>query len=59
MPKIAKKLSALEVSRLEAPGLFAVGAVPGLHLQVSLTGAKSWILRIKIGNKRRDMGLGP
>lgn len=59
MSKIAKKLSAPEVSRLEAPGLFAVGAVPGLHLQVSLTGAKSWILRIKIGNKRRDMGLGP
>lgn len=58
MPKIAREMSALEVSRLKAPGLVAVGVVPGLQLQVTTTGARSWILRIKVGDKRRDMGLG-
>lgn len=59
MPKIAKELSALEVSRLRAPGLVSIGGVPGLHLQISPSGARSWILRVKVGAKRRDMGLGP
>jgi integrase len=36
----------------------AVGGVPGLLLQVTPSGAKSWILRVKVGNVRRDMGLG-
>lgn len=58
MPKIARELSALEVSRLKAPGLVAVGVVPGLQLQIAATGARSWILRIKVGDRRRDMGLG-
>ena len=30
----------------------------GLILQVSATGARSWILRTTIQGKRRDMGLG-
>ncbi len=59
MPKIARELSALEVNRLKAPGLVSVGGVPGLSLQISPSGARSWILRVKIGSKRRDMGLGP
>ena len=58
MPKIARELSAIEVSRLKAPGLVSVGGVPGLSLQVTPTGARSWILRVKIGALRRDMGLG-
>lgn len=51
-------MSALEVRRLTKPGLHAVGGATGLHLQVSETGARSWTLRIKIGDKRRDLGLG-
>jgi len=57
MPKIAKELSALEVSRLNKPGFNAVGVVPGLGLQIRGQ-ARTWILRVKIGNKIRDIGLG-
>lgn len=58
MPKKARELSALEVGRLKTPGLFAVGGVPGLQLQVSPTGARTWVLRVMVAGKRRDMGLG-
>jgi integrase len=58
VPKKAKELSALEVSRLTKPGRYAVGVVDGLHLEVFSTGARSWLLRIMIGGKRCDMGLG-
>lgn len=67
MPKIAKVLSATEVERLthaiSASGkpynaLHPVGGVSGLHLQVTPTGAKSWILRTVVGDRRRNIGLG-
>lgn len=65
MPKKVKELSALAVKNIKDPGLHAVGGVPGLHLQVTATGAKTWILRFTAGVKpgtgkpwRRDMGLG-
>lgn len=58
MPRIAKSLSALAVSRLTSPGLYAVGEVPGLCLQVLPTGARTWVLRAMVGGKRREMGLG-
>lgn len=58
MPKIAKKLGALEVQRLTEVKLHQVGTVPGLGLSISKTGAKSWILRTTIGARRSDIGLG-
>jgi len=58
VPKKAKELSALQVRRLKQPGLNAVGGVAGLHLQVKESGARSWILRVQIGDRRRDVGLG-
>ena len=58
MPKKAKELSALEVQRIRTAGLHAVGVVAGLHLQVVPSGARSWVLRVVVGGKRRDMGLG-
>ena len=30
----------------------------GLALQVNQRGARSWVLRVQVGDKRRDMGLG-
>ncbi len=58
MPKQAKALGALAVKNLTKPGLTFVGEVPGLALQVLPSGARTWILRVMIGDKRRDMGLG-
>jgi integrase len=58
MPKIAKPLGALEVSRLAGDGLHAVGTVAGLYLSINNNGARSWILRTKVGNRRTDIGLG-
>lgn len=58
MPKLAKPLTAIEVSRLEAPGLVSVGGVAGLALQITKTGTRSWVLRTVVGTKRHDIGLG-
>lgn len=58
MPRKARTLSPLEVSRLATPGTHYVGEVTGLALQVTETGARSWVLRYAVGKKRREMGLG-
>lgn len=58
IPKLAKDLTALEVKRLSAPGLHAVGTVPGLSLMVTQEGTKSWVFRVTYGGVRRKMGLG-
>lgn len=58
MPRVAKELGPLDVKRLSAPGYHAVGGVAGLVLQISAAKTKSWLLRIKVGVKRREIGLG-
>lgn len=58
MGRKAKELSPLEVSRIKLSGLHFVGGVAGLALQVSPSGARSWILRVTVGERRRDIGLG-
>ena len=50
------KLSALEVARAKAPGMYGDGG--GLYLQVSRAGTKSWIFRFSLQSKAREMGLG-
>jgi integrase len=75
MPKRVKEMGALEVKRLEYPHeemeakgnrllpvFRAVGGVPGLQLQLTPGGGKSWIYRYSVEvngkYKRRSMGLG-
>jgi len=63
MPRISSELSAIDVKRLAHPGgkrnvLFSVGGVPGLHLQLTPGDGRSWVLRAKVGDLRRDIGLG-
>ncbi|WP_374292899.1 tyrosine-type recombinase/integrase [Paenirhodobacter enshiensis] len=63
MPVIAKELSALDVKRLSHPGrgrnvVYPVGGVSGLALQITPNGGRSWLLRVRVGGKRREIGLG-
>ena len=58
-PKVAKELAPLAVKRLTDPGRHAVGGVRGLYLNVTDTGARQWVLRIKVGGRRLERGLGP
>lgn len=57
MPKKAKELSALTVSRLKDNGRYPVGGVDGLCLRVAGS-SRAWVLRIMIDTKRCDIGLG-
>lgn len=58
MPKIAPELSARAVSAIKTEGRHAVGGAAGLHLRVS-GGHRGWVLRMTVGDQRRDLGLGP
>jgi integrase len=58
MPKKVKKKSHVEIERITTPGRHAVGGPAGLLLVVKPTGARSWMLRTKVGVKRRSIGLG-
>ena len=58
MAKLARELTALDVSRLNTPGHHAVGGVAGLYLYVNDACARSWVLRVMVGDKRRHIGLG-
>jgi integrase len=64
MPKIAKPLTTVALNRINKPGWYAVGGVAGLLLQVRKPAregaplARSWILRVRVGNTRDPIGLG-
>ena len=51
-----ERLKIRTLPRLKQPGNYADGA--GLYLQVSGTGARSWILRYMLNGHAREMGLG-
>ena len=57
MPKTARELSSLEVSRLRADGVYAVGGAPGLYLRVE-GASRAWVLRYVLAGQRRRMGMG-
>lgn len=58
VPRLARELGDLAVRRLDAPGMYFVGGVNGLALHITPTGARSWLLRVMIAGRRREMGLG-
>jgi len=55
--KALNQLSATKVAKTTEPGVYPDGG--GLGLQVTKTGAKSWLLRFMLNKKSREMGLGP
>jgi len=67
MPKESKALSDVQVRKLTfkhdsngipKPDRHPVGGVAGLHLYCKPSGSRSWVLRVKVGDKRKDIGLG-
>ena len=50
------KLNVGKIRALNAPGLFGDGGT--LYLRVAPTGSKSWIQRLVVHGRRRDLGLG-
>lgn len=68
MPKRATELTDKALKNKQHPGpprtsalMVAVGGekVRGLYLQITASGARSWVLRTMVNGKRREMGLGP
>ncbi|KQZ22115.1 integrase [Caulobacter sp. Root1472] len=55
--RLLERLNALQVRRLDAPGLHADGG--GLYLQIMGDGGRSWIFRYRVPGRQRQMGLGP
>lgn len=53
---MGQPLSVARVKRLSRPGMDADGGT--LYLRVGPSGSKSWIQRIVIDGRRRDLGLG-
>src|SRR5215472_355093 len=51
------KLPAVALQKPMKPGMHADGG--GLYLQVTASGAKSWIFRFMLHGRAREMGLGP
>jgi hypothetical protein len=56
MGKEVRKLSARSVATLSKPGRHSDGG--GLYLNVTETGARSWLFMWKLAGRRREMGLG-
>jgi integrase len=57
MARQQQRLSALQVTKLTKKGLYGDGG--GLTLQITATGAKSWLFRYMVAGKPFGMGLGP
>ena len=57
MARQQQRLSAVQVTKLTKPGLYGDGG--GLTLQITTTGAKSWLFRYMRDGVARKMGLGP
>ena len=51
------KLTARAVQSIAKPGMYGDGNT--LYLNIAARGTKSWIQRVTIAGKRRDIGLGP
>ncbi len=56
MAQKIQRLTALAISRLNKPGLYADGG--GLYLRIGRNGSKSWTFRFTLHGRAREMGLG-
>ena len=63
VPRKSNPLTAAQIKQLKPkhatrPTAYPVGGVPGLHVQITPSGARSWFLRATVAGKRREIGLG-
>lgn len=56
MARSHRQLTVLSVTRKKQAGYYSDG--DGLYLQISSSGAKSWLYRYMLAGRRREMGLG-
>jgi integrase len=56
MAQHVNRLTALKVAKLKAPGYHSDGG--GLHLQITQSGAKSWVFTFSLRGRAREAGLG-
>lgn len=56
MVRFLNRLKPLHLSKMRTPGMYPDGG--GLYLQVSKSGAQSWIYRYGLNGRNREMGLG-
>lgn len=54
--RLLNRISPTSFAKLHKPGRYCDGG--GLLLQVSCSGARSWIFRFQLDGRKRDMGLG-
>ncbi|WP_316857865.1 integrase arm-type DNA-binding domain-containing protein [uncultured Cohaesibacter sp.] len=54
----SNKLTAVFVRNIKDPGKYHDGSGTGLFLFVKVGGSKSWVQRVNIAGKRREIGLG-
>lgn len=52
------ELGAQQIALIQRRGINFVGGVKGLALNVTMYGSRSWVLRYRLGGRRRDLGLG-
>ncbi|UAL08920.1 tyrosine-type recombinase/integrase [Caulobacter segnis] len=57
MARVYERLTAMTVRQLRGAGRYPDGG--GLYLQITPTGARSWIFRYRVAGRERQMGLGP
>ena len=57
-PLTAGQIKQLKPKHAKRPTAYPVGGVPGLHVQITPSGARSWFLRATVAGKRREIGLG-
>jgi integrase len=55
-PRTLHRLNATRVKALKTHGTYEDGG--GLRLVIDPSGAKRWVMRVSIGGKRRELGLG-
>ncbi len=56
MARSHRQLTVLSVTRKKQAGYYSDG--DGLYLQITSSGAKSWLYRYMLAGRRREMGLG-